>query len=158
MGAFRQISDLRRERQGTAAVELGATLPFIIALIAGAVEYGRGFALQIDLEQAAQRAAELAISRPPADNTTAALAHIRTEAESVSGQPTGNVTVELYRDCNDVKKTPYGTACTAGQRSADYVKVAIQGTYTRIIDYRGFINGASSATPTVRGEATVRIR
>lgn len=127
-------------------------------LFAGAFEFSNGFALQVDLEQAAQRAAELALVRPPTANTTTQLAHIRTEAETVSRQPTGNVIVELYRDCNDVRQATYGTACPSGQRLADYVRVEIRGTYSRWIDWKTFRNETSGATPTVVGQANVRIR
>lgn len=158
MGAFNRTSDFCKETRGAAAVELAAALPFLLMLIVGAVEYGNGFALQIDLEQAAQRAVELALVRPPTANDTTQLAHIRSEAEATSGQSTANVLVELYRDCDDVKTTPYGTACASGQRSADYVRVRIQGTYTRLLDWQKFQGGASGATPMVSGEANVRIR
>lgn len=153
----RRLVDLPGAQRGSAAVELAAVMPFLMMLLAGAVEFNRGFTLQVDLEQAAQRAAELAAIRKPTANTTTALAHIKNEAVTASGQPEGNVTVELYRHCNDSKTEPYGTACSGGQVSADYVSVEISGTYTRLIDWKKFAGMTSGATSTVKGQATVRM-
>jgi Flp pilus assembly protein TadG len=157
-GPERVDSDLRNDQAGASVTEFAAVLPFIAMLFAGSVEFSNGFGKQMDLEQAAQRAVELAVVRPPTANSTTELAHIRTEAESVSGEPTGNVTVELYRECNDVKQSTYGAACASGQRQADFVRVEIQGTYTRWIDWKKFDGRTSGSTPTMRGQASARVR
>jgi Flp pilus assembly protein TadG len=166
MSKFKLWSD----RNGAAAVELAMTAPFIIALIAGAVEYGRGFALQVDLEQAAQRAAELARERPPtanANTTTTGWAHVRAEAETAAGYPanSSNVTVELYRDCSLIaapytttRATPYGTNCATTHRAADFIRVEVRGTYTRLINFRSILGSEDSAVSVTRGQATVRLR
>ncbi len=158
------------DRNGAAAVELAMTAPFIIALVAGAVEYSRGFALQVDLEQAAQRAAELAVARPPtanANTSTTGWAHIRAEAEAAAGYPANspNVTVELYRDCSLIaspytttRATPYGTNCAGTHRTADFVRVEVRGTYTRLINFRFILGSQNSAVSVTRGQATVRVR
>ena len=154
----RPNTGVRPDQSGAAVTEFAAVLPFIAMLFAGAVEFSNGFGKQMDLEQAAQRAVELAVVRPPTANSTSELAHIRTEAETVSGEPTANVTVELYRECNEVKQATYGAACTSGQRQADFVRVEIQGTYSRWIDWKKFDGRTSGSTPTMRGQASARVR
>ena len=144
--------------RGSAAAELALVLPFLCMLLVGAVEFSHAFALQVDLEQAAQRAVELAVVRAPTANTTAALAHVKSEAETASGQPSANVSVELYRECNGTKQGTYGSNCASGQRQADFVSVEIRGTYARWIDWRSLAGGTSDAPPTLRGQAHARVR
>ena len=154
---------LREDDGGAAAIELALVLPFLLMLFAGSVEFSTGFALQVDLEQASQRAAELALARPPTANDATALAHIRNEAETVSGRSGSNVIVELYRDCItaagvSTRQNSYPATCPSGNTFADYVRVQIQGTYTRWIDYKRFVGQTSGATRNVIGQAAVRVR
>jgi hypothetical protein len=151
-------SDLRNDQAGASVTEFAAVLPFIAMLFAGSVEFSNGFGKQMDLEQAAQRAVDLAVVRPPTANSTTELAHIKTEAETVSGEPSGNVTVELFRECNEVKQATYGANCGSGQRQADFVSVEIRGTYSRWIDWKKFDGRTSGSTPTIRGQASARVR
>ncbi len=151
-------SGLRKDQAGASVTEFAAVLPFIAMLFVGSVEFSNGFGKQMDLEQGAQRAVDLAVVRPPTANSTEQLAHIRSEAEAVSGEPSGNITVELFRECNDVKQATYGANCASGQRQADFVRVEIQGTYSRWIDWRKFDGGTSGSTPTMRGQASARVR
>ena len=147
-----------RESSGAAVLEFGLVLPFLAILLAGAYEYTRAFTQMNRFEQAAQRAAELALMRPPTANSTTQLAHIKTEAANASGQPESNITVELYRDCNDTRQASYSTACSSGQTSEEYVRVQVSGTYTRILDWKRFTGQTSGATPTLSAEANVRVR
>jgi Flp pilus assembly protein TadG len=158
VGLVHKLQSLFGERSGTAAVELAVMLPFLAMLLAGGYEYTRAFIQMSRFEQAAQRASELALMRPPTANTTAQLAHIKTEAANASGQVESNIIVELYRDCNDNRQTNYTTACGTGQVNEEYVRVQVSGTYPRTLDWRRFAGQTTGATPTLTAEANVRVR
>lgn len=63
-------SSLRRNRRGTAAVELGLTAPVIILALVGCIELGRAFWIRTALQFAAEETVRYAMVNTGADDAT----------------------------------------------------------------------------------------
>jgi Flp pilus assembly protein TadG len=117
---------LYRAQDGAAAIELALVTPLIGLTILGAVDIAQATAARYDLEQAAQRATELAMVRRP--RTDADTVHLVT----ATGLPAANVAIELHMTCND-DPDDYAAACEG--RAARFVEVTVKGKYEPIFNY-----------------------
>jgi Flp pilus assembly protein TadG len=121
------IRDLLRDSTGAAMIELGLVAPVLIFIVLAMSDMAQGFSTQLQLKQAADRTIALATM---AGQRTGSYSYLQAEGANASGQPTSNVAVSSWLECNGVKQSPSVNNCTGGAQFARYVSVAITGNYT----------------------------
>lgn len=165
-------SGLVRDERGASILELALLAPFLGTLMLGMVDLGRALSARHDLQSAANRAMELAMSRvvtADADGGEADYGFLRRAAAEAAGVPLGNVTLAKWRECNGVEQEDYEAVCPpveedgeqVPQEVARYVRVEIESSYVPAFRY-GPIALSSAAEPdgTLRmtAEAAVRVQ
>ena len=118
--------DLLGDSRGVSAIELAIVAPVLVLLSVAAVNITKGFALKLNLEQAATRVVQLAAVSPP---TSADFTYLEQEGASASGQPVSNVSVKVNLECNGVAQDPSIVACPAGTRQVRRMYVQVKADY-----------------------------
>lgn len=144
--------------EGVALIELAAILPLLLLLIMGTIDLSRIVAAGLDLEQAAQRTTDFALSKRPrsSDGT-----YLRDEAVAASGVAASNVTVDIYLECDGVRQSSFGAVCPTGQTRARYASVAILDQVKPGFDWAGFASYLGFQLPptvAIRGDSIVRFQ
>lgn len=121
------LTALFRDRTGAAMIELGLIAPLLIFVILAVSDVAQGFSSQLQLKQAADRTIDLATV---AGQRAGSYSYLQAEGANASGQPSSNVAVSSWLECNGVKQASSVNNCTGGAQFARYVSVAITGTYT----------------------------
>jgi Flp pilus assembly protein TadG len=143
-----------RDQRGNSFIEMGLVLPVVVALLVGSVDIARAVSAKLQLEQAAQRAIELA---QRSNYATTMNSTLQSEATSAAG--TGSTaTVSAWGECNHSSThIDYNTGtCSTGQSSARYVSVTVQKPFTPLFGARFFPGANANGTVTVGGYAVVR--
>src|SRR3712207_2057455 len=110
MKALRLPSALARDERGTSIVELAMFTPIVATLLLGAVDLGQGVSTRHDIHQAANRAMELAMTRPATrDPDTGELSYDYVRQAAVNAlvevNRLGTVTLTKWRECNGTVQT-----------------------------------------------------
>jgi Flp pilus assembly protein TadG len=126
-----RASSFGRCERGVSFVELAMVLPFLLMLALATADVALGYAGKLALEQAAQRTTDLALARRPNDGTTTYLVQ---EAAAASGQPAGNITVDVFLECGGTRQTSFTATCTTGL-PARVISVRIVQTRKLLFDY-----------------------
>ena len=117
---------LCRDSSGVSALELAIVAPVLVVFSFVAVDITKGFALRLNLEQAATRVVQLASVSPP---TSGDLTYLEQEGASASAQPVSNVSVKVNLECNGVVQGATVDECPHGARQARRLNVVIKATY-----------------------------
>jgi Flp pilus assembly protein TadG len=159
-----QAFSLVRDERGGSIVELALFMPFLGTLMLGMVDLGQGLSARHDLQQAANQAMQLALTRDAvADEETGEpdYTFVRQAAASAAGVALSQVTLTRWRECNGTLRTPYKGVCAAGEEVARYVRVRVASTYVPSFRY-GPIALSSAAnrdgTVPMTAEAALRIQ
>lgn len=153
------LARLAADQRGTSFIELAFLMPVLLMLLLGSVDMSRMISARMDLEQAAQRTTDFALSsRPNGSNTS----YLVAEAASASGLPANHVTVDLFLECNGSRMVDFDAGCPAGNVRARYVTVSIEDQIEPMFDWSNLggllgINAFDSAF-TVVGDSTVRFQ
>lgn len=125
------------DERGTSLVELALFTPILATLLLGAVDLGQGISARHDLQQAANHAMELAITRDAqVDPDTGVLDYgFVTAAAQAEAGPDATVVLTKWRECNGDVETPYEDVCAPdssgkAREVARYLRVRITATYT----------------------------
>ncbi len=127
----RSFFSLGRDSRGVATIELAFVVPILLLLMLGTIDFSQIFAARLDLEQAAQRTTDYALSVPPPSQSGT---NLRAEAMAAAGVPAQNVTVELYLECNGVRQANFFAPCPS-QIKARYVRVLIIDQVETVFDW-----------------------
>jgi hypothetical protein len=150
---------LIRDERGVSAVELGISLPILLMLTVGAVDVSNLISARLDLEQAAQRTTDLALAARPRSSNGA---YLVAEAAAASGQPAGNITVDIFLECDGVRQLSFAEACDDGELHARFASVAISRDYQPLFDYRALAHlfGRRMMDSSIRitGDSVVRFQ
>jgi Flp pilus assembly protein TadG len=148
------LQALRRDQRGNSFIELGLIAPVLAALLVGAVDISRAVSTKVELEQAAQRAIELA---QRTSYSTSLNSTLQSEATSAAGSGS-SATVSAWAECNhSTTHLDYDSGtCSATDSYARYVSVTVQNSFTPMFGSQYFPNHNSNGTVTVTGSATVR--
>lgn len=149
------------DQTGAGILELALVLPVLLVLLVGAIDLSLFISAKLDLEQAAQRTTDLALSQRPltSDGT-----YLKTEAATASGESAENITVSIYLECGGVREATFNTICPGGQSQARYVDVSIRNEIEPLFDWAnfarafGFGSGSASGSITVVGDSVVRFQ
>lgn len=149
---------LARGQRGSSLVEMALALAFILVpLLFVTLDFGQWFYYSIEIQNAAQAAAEYG-AQNISDSTG-----ITTTADNDAANITGlGVTVNYGCECPDGTHAVAGTSsspCSAppsctGTSPVNYVQVLTSKTYTPMIPWTKYIGAPSSIT--LSGEAWVR--
>ena len=120
------IGKLWPANDGAVVIETAIVVPVLVLMAVGAFESGNIFARQVELQNAAAEAAQIAIAAPPTDQTG------RDTLKSVVVASTGltaeQITVsEKYRCGTDEAYVDSATSCTA--EYASFIQINLQDTY-----------------------------
>lgn len=156
--ARRPVRSIFANDEGAALIELAAILPILLLLVMGTIDMSRIVAAGLDLEQAAQRTTDFALSKRPrsADGT-----YLKNEAISASGVAASNVTVEIFLECSGVRQSSFSAICPAGQSRARYVSITILDQIEPGFDWTGFSSFLGFELPptvAIRGDSIVRFQ
>ena len=152
MRARNWFAALRRDRCGTAVMELALVAPIFATMLIGMVDIGRGYSMKLQLEQAAQRSIEK-VMNGQADRSTALALQI--EAALVAGVLPTDVVVDFWLECNDTRQATYDTVCPSGQVFRRYLTVQISKTFTPMFSAK-WLGANANGTFTVIGKTGVR--
>lgn len=169
---FRLPTGLARDERGASLVELALLAPFLGTLMLGMIDLGRALSERHDLQQAANRAMELAMSRvvtADASGGEADYGFLRRAAAEAAGVPLANVTLTKWRECNGEEQEVYDEVCPSveedgeqvAQEVARYVRVRITSNYVPAFRYGPVaLSSAAGAdgTVTMTAEAAVRVQ
>ena len=153
------ISRFVRDERGVSAVELGVSLPILVMLTVGAVDVSNLVSARLDLEQAAQRTTDLALASHPKSSDGA---YLLAEAAAASGQPTRNIAVEIFLECDGEREASYAATCDDTEERARFASVTISTDYEPIFNYRalGPLFGRHMIDSSIRitGDSVVRFQ
>jgi Flp pilus assembly protein TadG len=147
---------LWRDRRGSVAMETAIIAPVLCAMLFTAWDVGRGFAMKLDLEQAAGRTAELATAPGTVAPT---YANLNQEVVAAYGKPYQSAVVENWLECAGARQGSYNTVCPGGAQTARYVSVRIDAEWVPYFNYGGLLKGSGPNGGFItRGDAVVRIQ
>lgn len=148
------LRDLWADRRGTSLIELSFIIPMLLLLGCGATDLGLCYAQGLKLQQAAARTMELAIASGFKSSMTSVL---QADGAAAAGVPSGNVTVDLWLECDGVRQTDYNGACP-GSSPSRFASVTITDTYNWMFEQIvPSWNNQPYSVP-LRGYAVVRIQ
>lgn len=151
-----RLTTLLHDRSGAAAVEMALVIGLLVGLVLLVFDVTNAFTTKTRLEQAAQRAAELALSPGSIGSN---YAYVATEAQSAYGRPVRSSTVETWLECNGTRQATFGAICPQGQQSARYLAVVVQADYTPAWQWGGYLVSTMTGNGlTMTGDATVRLQ
>lgn len=146
------IFRLGADRRGSSALETALLIPMMSFALFAVFDIAMGFSAKLKLVQVAARTAELATA-PGTVGTD--YSYLTADAAAASGQPTSNIAVDFWLECNAVRQSSTANICGAGQQFARYISVTIRGTYNASFGFGPAI-GISSIP--IAGSATVRLQ
>lgn len=155
---IRLFRPLWRDQRGNSFIEMGFILPVLAALLVGTIDIARAVAMKVSLEQAAQRAIELAQVSNFTNETTME-SDLQTEATTAAGSGS-SATSSAWLECDHgTTQYDYDTGtCSTGQSYARYVSVTVQNSFTPFFGTQFFPGANSDGTVTVKGYAVVRMQ
>lgn len=143
---------LRHDDRGVGLLELALVAPILMLLCLGMVDISRLVSTKIDLEQAAQRTTDFALSRRP---TSSDGTYLKIEAAAAAGVPSKDVTVELFLECNGVKQLDFNTACPSGQTQARFASIAITKSVATEFNWKAFADFGNAEKSQMAGSVSV---
>lgn len=140
-------TSLVRSERGQSLVELALMIPVLGMLLFGAIDFGRGYYLSIEVSNAARAGAQFGVEN-------ASAAGMRNAAKSDAPDVAG-ITATASYGCECPDGTGQVTDCSSSPGCANavnYVKVTTHATYTPLIPWPGI----PSSIP-LQGQAKMRI-
>jgi Flp pilus assembly protein TadG len=154
MGVFNR---LRANRRGSSGAEMALIAPVLGGLLFVAMDLGLAFWSKLQLEQAAQRAIELALA--PGTTGTGDYSYLATEVRAAYTKPVQSVTVRNWLECNGSRQNNWNSFCPAGQTFARYVEVEVRAEYEPAFDFGGALSGdGPNGGFVLTGDASVRLQ
>lgn len=156
MISYPTLRRMRADRRGSAVMELAVLAPVLCSMLFTGVDIGNGFAMKLELEQAAQRTVELAT----APGTVAkSYANLTPEVIAAYGKPYLSAKADNWLECGGTKQGSFTAVCAGGVSTARYVAVTITAEFVPYFNYGGLLkgNGAKGGFIT-QGDAVVRIQ
>lgn len=166
---FRSLVRFRRSLRcdrGTAAVELALVAPVVGVLLLGFVDIAQRVAMRVALEQAANRAVELAASRPPTEDGD--YLYLEEEAEAAVRETHNDadlaldVKADIYMTCDGTKNDNYASTDCSGA-IARFAAVEVKAIHSPIFDYGPLlrmvgIQGAGLSDDELEAQSEVRLQ
>jgi len=152
MKSRRWLAPLYRCVSGNISVEFALVLPFLMMLVMGAYDFGRGFTEKLRLNSAARAGAQYALQKyNMVGDDAGVIQSARDDAEDVND--TLNVTPRYFCTCLTGGGIPCGTSCAGGEVPMRYIEVDVSGPFEFMFDYP-----MTSGSMTLQGHAELRLR
>lgn len=149
---WRWLAPLCRSVRGNISVEFALVLPFLLLLVMGAYDFGRGFTEKLRLNSAARAGAQYALSQYNlVGDENGVIQSARDDAEDADGILT--VTPRYFCTCLTGGEIACGTACAGGEVPMRYIEVDVSGPFELMFDYP-----MTTTSMTLRGHAELRLR
>jgi Flp pilus assembly protein TadG len=150
-----RLKQLRRARDGAAAMEMVLITPVVAGLLFAALDFSGAWLTRLQLEQAAQRGIEAASAQR---NVQSSYAYALTEATTAWGKPYTSAVLDAWLECGGVRQANVTTSCNGAQR-ARYVSIVIRAEYVPSFGWGKFFDGSTANNGfIVTGDATVRLQ
>lgn len=150
-----RLQRLRRDRRGSAAMELVLITPIVAGILYAAMDFSKAWMMRLNLEQAAQGGIEAVASQRSVQSS---YAYALTEATTAYGQPTTSATLDNWLECDGVRQGNLTADCGAGQR-ARYVSIRLAAEYVPAFGWGAYFRGSTANNGfIVTGDATVRVQ
>lgn len=154
-----RVKSLRHDERGTGTIELALAVPILGFLLVGAVDMGTGYTQRLALQQAANRTLETGMARGRVSDS---YSYLQAIGATNSGQPSSNVTIDNWLECDGARQSSFDGTCGSNQQSGRYISVKITGTHTPSFNYNGlarrFGNTNLGGSVAIAGAAAVRIQ
>jgi TadE-like protein len=148
----RRLASLIRCVRGNISVELALVLPFLLMLVMGAYDFGRGFTEKLRLNSAARAGAQYALEKyNEVEDAAGVIQSARNDAEDVNNTLT--VTPRYFCTCLVGGEIACGTSCGGGEVPMRYIEVDVSGPFELMFDYP-----MTSGPTTLQGHAELRLR
>jgi len=148
----RRLARFGRSAGGNISVEFALVLPFLMLLILGATDFGRGFVEKLRLNNAARAGAQYALAEYNKD-ASAIYAGVEQSAQSDAEDASLVVTPNIYCKCLDGTELTCGQPCTGGEVPMRYIEVDVSGPFEFLFDYP-----TTTGSMTLTGRAELRLR
>ena len=148
----RPLSGFGGDEQGATIIEFAIVAPVLAALAMGIIDLGRGVAEKVRLQQAANRAIEMAQGNPALTDYS----FIASEAAAAAGVPESQVQVTRFLECDGVPAS-ISAGCALGQQSAYYVQVFVETRFVPSFGSQIYRTLRSDGTISLTGRAAVRV-
>lgn len=146
------LAPLNRCVRGNISIEFALVLPFLLLLVMGAYDFGRGFAEKLRLNSAARAGAQYALSHyNMVSDVNGVIQSARDDADDLDG--TLSVTPRYYCTCLTGGEIACGTSCSGGEVPMRYIEVDVAGPFELMFDYP-----MTSGSMTLQGHAELRLR
>lgn len=123
------FKNLLREQVGTVVIETAIVAPVLILMAVGAFESGNIMSRQVELQNAAAEASQIAIAAPPTDATGRAT--LKSVIMTSTGLSDTQVSVSpKYRCGTDTVYVDSATSCSA--EYASFIEIGLTDTYNPI--------------------------
>ncbi len=147
-------------------IELAISIPLLMIVLAGAVDFGSACYVAIEVTNAARAGAQYGAQNSTTMVDTNGIilaakneaANILTSSSATAGKTfwvTGYPQTSYGCECSDGTNVQTGTttcSCTGGKNQVDFVLVTTQATYNPMIPWQGF-----NKTYTFNGSAKIRV-
>jgi TadE-like protein len=148
----RWLVHLYRSVRGNISVEFALVLPFLLLLVMGAYDFGRGFTEKLRLNSAARAGTQYALANyNMVGDDDGVIQSARADAEDVDGTLT--VTPHYYCSCLTGGEIACGTGCSGGEVPMRYIEVDVSGPFEFMFDYP-----MTTGSMTLHGHAELRLR
>jgi hypothetical protein len=138
--------------RGNISVEFALVLPFLLMLVMGAYDFGRGFTEKLRLNSAARAGTQYALANyNMVGNESGVIQSARADAED--GDGTLTVTPRYYCTCLTGGEIACGTGCAGREVPMRYIEVDVSGPFELMFDYP-----MTTSSMTLQGHAELRLR
>ncbi|MXO85629.1 hypothetical protein GRI38_06250 [Altererythrobacter aurantiacus] len=157
---------LVRDERGVGLVELGFAAPVLMLLGLGMIDMSIVASSKVDMEQAAQRVTDFALSQRPTNGDASYLLAEAKEAtgitdEALEADPS-LIKVEIYLECSGERQTDFTTVCPVDEIPARFASVSVSRDVDTGFNWRGIgkMFSGSEGDPTIRvtGDSVVRFQ
>ena len=146
------LAPLYRCVSGNISVEFALVIPFLMLLVLGAYDFGRGFTEKLRLNSAARAGAQYALSNyNMVEDENGVRQSARDDAEDVD--EVLQVDPNYICRCLDDVVLDCGEPCTGGEVPMRYIEVDVSGPFEFMFDYP-----MTTGSMTLQGHAELRLR
>lgn len=150
----RRLAPFGRSARGNISIEFALVLPFLMLLLMGAYDFGRGFTEKLRLNSAARAGAQFALANYN-KNTSALYVGVEQSAQDDAEDVDDVLQVDpnIYCKCLDDVVMACGVPCTGGEVPMRYIEVDVSGPFEFMFDYP-----MTTGSMTLTGHAELRLR
>jgi hypothetical protein len=148
---MQKINQLRRDRKGTATIELALVTPILLTLALAGIDIALGYVHKLEVQQHAQIGADYVMSEMENVPTNV---EIKTRVHEGSGLPLSAITIERWIEC-DGEKNSLPACLNAGFDYTQYLSIEVEDDYTPILDVKGYADFVDQFTAT--GSVTLQV-